>query len=71
MQIEKVPYALKECGWGEGRQGRRAEPKMLSLGREGKGSGLALLRVRGTGSWKAEEGRQKGLVTLASGAAKT
>jgi hypothetical protein len=35
---------------GEGRQGRRAEPRMLSLGREGKGSGLALLRARETGS---------------------
>lgn len=44
-----------ERGWmGEGRQGRRAEPKMLGLGREGKGSGLALLRAGRTGAWRAE-----------------
>lgn len=71
MQIEKVPYALKECGWGEGRQDRRAEPKMLGLGREGKGPGLALLRARGTGAQKPEEVKQKGLVGPASGAAET
>lgn len=46
-----------ERGWmGEGRQGRRAEPKMLGLGREGKGSGLALLRA---GAWRAEENWQR------------
>lgn len=44
-----------ERGWmGEGRQGRRAELKMLGLGREGKGSGPALFRAGRTGAWRAE-----------------
>lgn len=39
---------------GEGRQGRKADPKMLGLGREGKGSGPALFRAGRTGAWRAE-----------------